>query len=145
MQQNFDLNIIYQRIASYLKKKDCIGKLRIRTIWTIVVGYNEYCNFVIFDIKKTSNVLSQCGVNNFGLRLIIPMLAFLQKLKKTETPQMSPFTKDIIVAVFLEKKMVFKTSPVCWPRVDDLLPFSSNFFQSYKPLIMVLKEVERMK
>lgn len=47
---------------------------------------------------------------------------------------MSPFTKDIIVAVFLEKKMVFKTSPVCWPRVDDLLPFSSNFLQSYKPL-----------
>lgn len=53
---------------------------------------------------------------------------------KTETPEMSPFKKDIIVAVFLEKKMVFKTSPVCWPRVDNLLLFSSNFLQSYKPL-----------
>lgn len=30
--------------------------------------------------------------------------------------------------------MIFKTSPVRWPRVDDLLPFSSNFLQSYKPL-----------
>lgn len=53
---------------------------------------------------------------------------------KTETPQMSPFKKDIIVAVLLENKMIFKTSPVRWPRVDDLLPFSSNFLQSYKPL-----------